>query len=36
VIGGGDVAENRLVPDLINSFIQNKKPKLRYPEAIRP
>ena len=36
VIGGGDFSENRLLPDLINSFIQNKKPKLRYPEAIRP
>ena len=36
VIGGGDFADNRLLPDLINSFIQNKQPKLRYPEAIRP
>jgi len=36
VIGGGDFSENRLLPDLINSFIQNKNPKIRYPEAIRP
>jgi len=36
VIGGGDFADNRLLPDLINSFIQNNQPKLRYPEAIRP
>lgn len=36
VIGGGDFADYRLLPDLINSFIQNKQPKLRYPEAIRP
>ena len=36
VIGGGDFADNRLLPDLINSFIQNRQPKLRYPEAIRP
>jgi CDP-glucose 4,6-dehydratase len=36
VIGGGDFSDNRLLPDLINSFIQNKQPKLRYPEAIRP
>lgn len=36
VIGGGDFADNRLLPDLINSFIKNKQPKLRYPDAIRP
>jgi len=36
VIGGGDCADNRLLPDLINSFIQNQQPKLRYPGAIRP
>ena len=36
MIGGGDFADNRLLPDLINSFIKNKQPKLRYPDAIRP
>jgi len=36
VIGGGDFAENRLVPDLVNSFIENKAPIIRYPKAIRP
>ena len=36
VIGGGDFAENRLMPDLVNSFIENKAPIIRYPEAIRP
>jgi CDP-glucose 4,6-dehydratase len=36
VIGGGDIAENRLLPDLINCFIKNKSPKLRFPDAIRP
>mgnify|MGYP000371173562 CR=1 FL=1 len=36
VIGGGDIAENRLLPDLINCFIKNEGPKLRFPEAIRP
>jgi CDP-glucose 4,6-dehydratase len=36
VIGGGDFAENRLLPDLVNSFIENEAPIIRYPEAIRP
>jgi CDP-glucose 4,6-dehydratase len=36
VIGGGDFAENRLMPDLVNSFIENKAPIIRYPNAIRP
>ena len=36
VIGGGDFAENRLLPDLINSFIEDKAPIIRYPQSIRP
>jgi CDP-glucose 4,6-dehydratase len=36
VIGGGDFAENRLMPDLVNSFIESKAPIIRCPEAIRP
>ena len=36
VIGGGDFAENRLMPDLINSFIEDKAPIIRYPQSIRP
>lgn len=36
VIGGGDFAENRLMPDLVHSFIENKAPVIRYPKAIRP
>lgn len=36
VIGGGDFAEHRLMPDLVNSFIESKAPIIRYPEAIRP
>jgi CDP-glucose 4,6-dehydratase len=36
VIGGGDIADNRLLPDLINSFIRKDIPKLRFPDAIRP
>lgn len=36
VIGGGDWADNRLVPDCIRSFQKGEKPTLRYPGAIRP
>ena len=36
VIGGGDVCDNRLVPDLIKSYSQGVTPKLRSPNSIRP
>ncbi len=36
VIGGGDWAENRLIPDLMNALINNVVIKIRNPEAIRP
>jgi CDP-glucose 4,6-dehydratase len=36
VIGGGDVAENRLLPDLIKAFQNNQEAKVRNPESIRP
>ncbi|MEN8905592.1 MAG: CDP-glucose 4,6-dehydratase [Clostridiales bacterium] len=36
VIGGGDWAEDRLIPDFIRSIIQNKKIIIRSPDAIRP
>lgn len=36
VIGGGDWAKDRLVPDLITSCIQQKPLQIRYPHAIRP
>jgi CDP-glucose 4,6-dehydratase len=36
VIGGGDWAKDRLIPDLIGSFIARKKTVIRYPGAIRP
>lgn len=36
VIGGGDTAENRLMPDLIKSFKENKAPIIRNPNSIRP
>jgi CDP-glucose 4,6-dehydratase len=36
VIGGGDVSPDRLLPDLIKAFGNNKTPVLRYPTAVRP
>jgi len=36
VIGGGDVSSDRLLPDLISAYTNNKIPTLRYPEAVRP
>ncbi|RDH40960.1 MAG: CDP-glucose 4,6-dehydratase [Candidatus Aquirickettsiella gammari] len=36
VIGGGDWAKNRLVPDIINACIERKNILLRYPHALRP
>ena len=36
VIGGGDISENRLLPDLIKSFHQNTDGKIRNPKSIRP
>lgn len=36
VIGGGDWAEDRLVPDIIKSLINNKILLIRNPLAIRP
>ncbi|MDR3490948.1 MAG: CDP-glucose 4,6-dehydratase [Gammaproteobacteria bacterium] len=36
VIGGGDWALDRLIPDIITAFQQHKKPIIRYPHAIRP
>jgi CDP-glucose 4,6-dehydratase len=36
VIGGGDRAEDRLLPDLIRSFELNQKIILRNPNAVRP
>ena len=36
VIGGGDWAEDRLVPDIIQAFSQNKPMIIRNPLAIRP
>jgi CDP-glucose 4,6-dehydratase len=36
VIGGGDTADNRLIPDLIRGFKNSHKTIIRYPNAIRP
>jgi CDP-glucose 4,6-dehydratase len=36
VIGGGDWATDRLIPDLIQSFINNKPAYVRNPKAVRP
>ncbi|MCF6775560.1 CDP-glucose 4,6-dehydratase [Thiotrichales bacterium 19X7-9] len=36
VIGGGDWAEDRLIPDIIQSFIQDKPVIIRNPKAVRP
>ncbi len=36
VIGGGDWAEDRLMTDIMLSASQNKKVKIRNPQAIRP
>jgi len=36
VIGGGDWAEDRLIPDLIRDFIEKKMTLIRNPDAVRP
>jgi CDP-glucose 4,6-dehydratase len=36
VIGGGDVSKDRLMPDLISAYMNNKVPTLRYPKSVRP
>jgi CDP-glucose 4,6-dehydratase len=36
VIGGGDWAVDRIIPDLVNAYSNNELPTLRYPDAIRP
>ena len=36
VIGGGDWADNRLIPDILTSFEKNEPVVIRNPKAIRP
>ncbi|MFA6312420.1 MAG: CDP-glucose 4,6-dehydratase [Sterolibacterium sp.] len=36
VIGGGDWATDRLIPDIIAAFLENRPAVIRNPQAIRP
>lgn len=36
VIGGGDWAADRLIPDLVNAFASGRPANIRYPNSIRP
>jgi CDP-glucose 4,6-dehydratase len=36
VIGGGDWAEDRLVPDFVRAILAKKEIKIRNPKAVRP
>jgi CDP-glucose 4,6-dehydratase len=36
VIGGGDWAEDRLIPDIMRAMMQGKPVSIRHPHAVRP
>uniref|UniRef100_Q07IQ5 CDP-glucose 4,6-dehydratase n=1 Tax=Rhodopseudomonas palustris (strain BisA53) TaxID=316055 RepID=Q07IQ5_RHOP5 len=36
VIGGGDWARDRLIPDIVRAFIAGQQLVIRYPDAVRP
>lgn len=36
VIGGGDYAQDRLLPDLLRAFEQRRTARIRRPDAVRP
>lgn len=36
VIGGGDWAEKRIIPDLVKGVVTGKPVKIRHPNAVRP
>ncbi len=36
VIGGGDWAANRLVPDIVRAILNGQQLRIRHPQAIRP
>ena len=36
VIGGGDWAQDRLIPDLMRAFLSNQPARIRNPHAVRP
>ena len=36
VIGGGDWAQDRLVPDIVKAFVANDEVRIRRPDSVRP
>ena len=36
VIGGGDWTKDRIVPDCLKSFSNNRNLEIRYPDSVRP
>ncbi|MDD0852536.1 CDP-glucose 4,6-dehydratase [Halobacteriovorax sp. GB3] len=36
VIGGGDWAENRIIPDIVRATVKNEAVEIRNPSAVRP
>jgi CDP-glucose 4,6-dehydratase len=36
VIGGGDFAAERLIPDVVRAFVARERPAIRNPQAVRP
>jgi CDP-glucose 4,6-dehydratase len=36
VIGGGDWAKDRLIPDILQAFVNHQSASIRYPNSIRP
>ena len=36
VIGGGDWAEHRLVPDIVRAIVSGQRAEIRHPNALRP
>jgi CDP-glucose 4,6-dehydratase len=36
VVGGGDWAKDRLIPDVLAAFERNQSVNIRYPQAVRP
>src|SRR4029077_11779191 len=36
VVGGGDWATDRLIPDMVAAFSQGRKAVIRNPEGVRP
>ena len=36
VIGGGDWADDRLVPDIVRAMLGGEKPQIRAPQSVRP